>query len=182
MFTTASSSASLRLSAATRTRRSGRSRLTPPPDRTTLGRACRRSPRSRRGVVHGRAGDQRRDEHQHEHERRHPGRGRAGVRIGLRGRRSTGPPLAIALVVEHDRTDRVLVRQLVQHLVDHCADVVLLVPEVVEQALQRRVGDLQLRRGQLEVIVEDPSASRLALLSCYRPSRLLRGPGLVLAA
>jgi hypothetical protein len=38
--------------------------------------------------------------------------------------------------------------------VDHVDDVALLVSEVVEQALERGVGDLELGRGQLEVVVE----------------------------
>src|SRR5688572_6475624 len=74
--------------------------------------------------------------------------------LRLRRRGSTGPPLALALLVEHDRTDRMLVGQFLQHLVDHRTDVVLLMPEVIEQAAQRRVGDLELRGGQLEVVVE----------------------------
>ena len=38
--------------------------------------------------------------------------------------------------------------------VDHLNDVVLVVTEIVEQALQRRVRDLHLRWSEFEVVVE----------------------------
>src|SRR5205807_682017 len=49
-----------------------------------------------------------------------------------------------------DRADGVLVGQLVEHLVDDPVDVGLVVPEAVEESVQRRVRDLQLRRSELE--------------------------------
>jgi hypothetical protein len=62
--------------------------------------------------------------------------------------------LALELVVELDRADRVLVGELLEHLVDDPQYVGLLVPEVVAQRVQRGVGELELRRSQLEVVVE----------------------------
>src|SRR5215218_6679641 len=51
-----------------------------------------------------------------------------------------------------DRTDRVLVGELVQHLAHDLVDVAFVVTEVVEHRLQRRPGDLELCRGQIQPI------------------------------
>src|SRR5215212_3566581 len=71
-------------------------------------------------------------------------------------------PAPAPLALQVDCADRVLVGQLCEHLVDHLDHVSLLVPEVVEQALERGVGDLQLCRGELEVIVK-PLVGRAGL-------------------
>ena len=49
----------------------------------------------------------------------------------------------------------------VQHLLDQRMDLGLVVPEVVEQRAQRGVRDLELLRGQLEVVVEGLARLRL---------------------
>ena len=67
---------------------------------------------------------------------------RARVRVAIRLRRRQ-------LYVELDRANRVLVGKLRQHLVDQDVDLALVVTEVVEQAAQRGMRDLQLRRCEL---------------------------------
>ena len=62
--------------------------------------------------------------------------------------------LALDLLVELDRADRVLVGELVEHLVDDAQHLGLVVAEVVEQGAERGMSDLELRRGQLQVVVE----------------------------
>ena len=60
--------------------------------------------------------------------------------------------MSAKLLVEVDGANRVLVRQLVKHFVDHANDVGLIVPEVVQQRFERGVDDLQLCWGELDVI------------------------------
>src|ERR687897_1478714 len=81
------------------------------------------------------------------------GRGRRTA-LGRAGSRPLLPELALHLLIELDRPNGVLVGKLRQHLVDDADHVGLLVSEVVQQGVQRAVGDLELRRGQLQVIVE----------------------------
>jgi hypothetical protein len=47
-----------------------------------------------------------------------------------------------------------LVGELVEHLVDDVPDLGLVMAEVIEKRAERSVSDLELRRGQLEVVVE----------------------------
>ncbi len=60
----------------------------------------------------------------------------------------------LELAIELNCANRVLVGKLCQHLLNDHVDLMLVAPEVVEQAVKRRVRDLQLRRSQLEVIVD----------------------------
>src|SRR5947207_9175836 len=57
-------------------------------------------------------------------------------------------------MLELDRANRVLVRELGEDLADHRVHLALVVAEVVEERAQRRMGDLELRRRELEVVVE----------------------------
>ena len=94
------------------------------------------------------------------------GRGYAAAGGGSSPEPSPDGELALDLLVELDRPDRVLVGKLLEHLVDDPQHLALVVAEVVEQRSQRGVGDLELRRGQLQVIVE---LGRL--LRCPSPRR-----------
>src|SRR5215208_1801596 len=51
-----------------------------------------------------------------------------------------------------DRADRVFFGQLCKHLAHDVVDIALVVPEVVEEGLQRGVGDLQLGRSEIEPV------------------------------
>src|SRR6478735_10507552 len=75
------------------------------------------------------------------------GRGLVAVRVAAR-------ELFLDHLVELDRPDGVLVRKLLEDLVDDPDHVGLVVAEVVEQRAQCRMRDLELRRGQLEVVME----------------------------
>src|SRR5690606_10245480 len=71
-----------------------------------------------------------------------------------------------------DRPDRVLVGELVEHLADHPVDLGLLVAEVVEQAAERGVRDLELLWGQLKVVPERSSlhAAMLRQRGAHQPA------------
>src|SRR4051794_23234616 len=64
---------------------------------------------------------------------------------------SGGVAPAGELALEVDRADLVLAGELGEHLPHDALHVALLVAEVVVERLERRVGDLQLRGGELEV-------------------------------
>src|SRR5215213_2489775 len=77
-----------------------------------------------------------------------------------------------------DRTDRVLVGELVQYLADDLVDVSLVVAEVVQQRLQRRPGDLQLAGGQVEPVGDLVRADEVKLVVSHeRPKGSLSGGG-----
>src|SRR4051812_3943835 len=64
---------------------------------------------------------------------------------------SRAPALAAAeLAADVDRADRVLVRELVEHLAEHAVHVRLVVAEVVQHRADGCVDDLQLRGGEVE--------------------------------
>src|SRR5919206_3578199 len=75
---------------------------------------------------------------------------RATPRPTTSGSASSGSSSAPELRREVDRADRRLVGELREHLADHAVHVGLFVAEVVEQGLQGRVHDLQLRCRQLQ--------------------------------
>ncbi len=77
------------------------------------------------------------------------GRRRGGLREGRRR-----GSWEVGLAIDLDRPDRVLIRELCEDLLDDRADLVLVVAEVVEKGAQRRVRELQLRRGQLQVVAK----------------------------
>ena len=88
-----------------------------------------------------------------------------GAGLGHGGKAGVGahpPPILVtARALALDRPVQPLVGQLGEHLLDDHVDLTLVVTEVVEEAAQRRVGDLQLRRGQLEVVVDRLHGAKL---------------------
>src|SRR5215207_2231591 len=77
-----------------------------------------------------------------------------------------------------DRADRVLVGELVQHLAQDLVDVALVVTEVVEHGLQRRPGDLELGRGQIQPVRDLVGTDQVELVVSHeRPKGSLSGGG-----
>ena len=79
------------------------------------------------------------------------------------------------LALEIDRADVVLVGELREHFADDALHVALLVAEVVIERLERRVGDLQLRRGQLEAEGRLVRADEVRVVR-HEPTLQRRGP------